>query len=251
MTTHRIEEAAVSVHRFVTRRVTNHADAADIAQQTLMLGCAKFGTLRGDNVIGWLLVIARHLIVDHYRTRARLCFVTVDRAADEAREPALQVTPDAVLTACDCRERLRVWRQRISLLRLDQQVAVLLADAHEYSDKESAAELRLSVPSFKLLLHGARVRLREVVAEDLTRAGESPLPACDDSGARRGRGADDPDRRAPSAAHPAPHTGVTCRLPKPELLGLRARLLDGLGFGLHVLGCFLPDEFVSLVAVWV
>ena len=166
MTTHRVEDAAVSVQRFVTRRVTNHADAADIAQQTLMLGYAKFSTLRGDNVLGWLLVIARHLIADHYRTRGRLRFVTVEQAADEARDHALQITPDAVLTACDCHERLRVWRRHISLLRLDQQVAVLLADAHEYSDKESAAVLRLSVSSFKLLLHGARVRLREVVAGD-------------------------------------------------------------------------------------
>ena len=38
-------------------------------------------------------------------------------------------------------------------LRLDAQVAVLLADVHGFSDEDSAAELDMTLPSFKLLLH--------------------------------------------------------------------------------------------------
>ena len=47
------------VHRFVARRVANHADAADIAQQTLLLACAKLSSCRGENLSAWLFTIAR------------------------------------------------------------------------------------------------------------------------------------------------------------------------------------------------
>jgi hypothetical protein len=47
-------------------------------------------------------------------------------------------------------------------LPLEHQVAVLLADAYDYTDKDSAAMLRMSVPSFKLLLHDARHRLKNI-----------------------------------------------------------------------------------------
>ena len=52
------------------------------------------------------------------------------------------------------------WLRRCAeLLRPGQQVAVMLADVYEYGDKDSAAMLRMSVPSFKLLLHRSRARL--------------------------------------------------------------------------------------------
>src|SRR5262249_32608092 len=50
-------------------------------------------------------------------------------------------------------------RRCAQLLRPGQQVAVMLADVYEYGDKDSAAMLRMSVPSFKLLLHRSRARL--------------------------------------------------------------------------------------------
>jgi len=93
---HRLELTpidAAEVHRFVARRVANHADAADIAQQTLLLACAKLSSCRGENLSAWLFTIARHLIVDHYRAKNRIQFVDVSPAALAETEPALRTPP--------------------------------------------------------------------------------------------------------------------------------------------------------------
>ena len=158
---------AAQVHRFVARRVANHADAADIAQQALMIACEKSDSFRGASASAWLLTIARNLIVDHYRARSRYRFVDVDQLAEF--EPALRTAPDVAGVICDCRSRMSGWLDCITrTLRLEEQVAVLLADIYGYRDRESAAELRMSVPSFKLLLHGARGRLHKFADDRCT-----------------------------------------------------------------------------------
>jgi len=47
-----LEAYSSEVHRFVGWRVANRADAEDIAQQALLVACAKFNTLRGENFRG-------------------------------------------------------------------------------------------------------------------------------------------------------------------------------------------------------
>jgi RNA polymerase sigma factor (sigma-70 family) len=158
-----LETHVASVYRFVAQRVSNFSDAQDIAQQTLLVASAKLGTCRGTSPQAWLLSIARNLICDHYRGLDRRRCVELDEAVEMETEPALQTGLESVQSLCDSRERLRCWVRCISLrLRLEQQIAVLLADVHGYRDKESAAELGISVPGFKLLLHGARGLLRSL-----------------------------------------------------------------------------------------
>jgi DNA-directed RNA polymerase specialized sigma24 family protein len=200
---------AQDVHRFVSRRVRNVDDAADIAQQALLLACVKRSSRRGPNAFAWLLAIARNLIVDHYRARGRFRFL--DASSLAPAEPALRTAPDAVHVTCLQRERLSCWVDCISRkLSLEEQVAVLLADVYGHRDKDSAAELGLSLPSFKLLLHRARARLNTV-------AGGSCGLVCNAraAGAERCRG-----RTSEAALHRGSRS--------PELLTLRGRLLRGL-----------------------
>jgi len=157
---HPIELAAPDVHRFVERRVANRADAADIAQDTLLAGWTTFDAVRGGPVDEWLFAIARKRIADYDRARHRVQLVAIDAAVNHETEPALQVGADAVVARCECRRRLDGWLRRCAqLLRPGQHVAVMLADVYDYDDKDSAVMLRMSVPSFKLLLHRSRARL--------------------------------------------------------------------------------------------
>ena len=71
-----------AVHHYVERRVPNRADAADIAQEALLVGCAKRLTCRSQNRSAWLFAIARHLIVDHYRSMNRHKFLDVETLSD-------------------------------------------------------------------------------------------------------------------------------------------------------------------------
>jgi len=157
---HPIEVAAADVHRFVAQRVANRADAADIAQETLLAAWSTFHAVRAAPIDEWLFAIARKRIAHYDRTRHRNSLVAIDVASAHETETALQTDADAVVARCDCHRRVDGWLQRCAhLLRPGQQVAVMLADVYEYGDKDSAAMLRMSVPSFKLLLHRSRARL--------------------------------------------------------------------------------------------
>jgi RNA polymerase sigma-70 factor (ECF subfamily) len=225
----RIERVSPDVHRFVSQRVANRADAADLSQEALLIACAKLATFRGDNLNAWLFAIARNLIIDYYRSQGRFTFVTVSPSEGET-EPALQIPRDAVLGECDFRQRLTSWLDCCAeSLDLEQQVAVLQSDVYDYRDKDSAAMLRMSVPSFKLLLHGARARLKEIGRANLlqprntSRGGALPSPP----GQRRYR------------------LGVTSHLAASELAALRRKLVDGLKMAAFT-ACFFIHHTIDL-----
>ena len=211
----RIERASVDVHRFVSQRVANRADAADISQETLLTACAKLSTFRGENLHAWLYTIARNLIIDYYRSQARFQFVTVEPLTAGETEPALRIQPEDVLSECEFREHLNAWLDCCTRgLELEQQVAVLQSDVYDYHDKDSAEMLRMSVPSFKLLLHGARARLKAIGS----------------SGRRTTRQAS-PGPGNVMAAPPAQiryRLGVSCHLATTELVELQRKLMEGL-----------------------
>ncbi len=229
---HRLEVSvgvAAELHRFVARSVANPDDAADIAQHALLRACAELSNCRGENLWPWLFTIADHLIVDHYRAQNRFRFVELEVALADT-EPVLQTLPDTALAVCECNERLRRFLDFITRgICLEHQVTVLLADVYGHRDKHSAAVLRMSVPSFKLLLHGARARLREIGGGNGMPVKKTSAPACDESGSSHGsKGADRRKDGLPSL-HPAyRRLGVTCRLGAQELLALRDKLVEGL-----------------------
>jgi RNA polymerase sigma-70 factor, ECF subfamily len=200
---HPIEVAAADVHRFVAQRVANRADAADLAQETLLDGWATFDAIRAEPVDEWLFAIARKRMADYDRARQRIRLVAIDDATASRTETALQIGGDAIVARCECRRRVDGWLRRCAqLLRPGQQVAVILADVYEYGDKDSAAMLRMSVPSFKLLLHRSRARLK---------AFATPATAAASRVGIRMRG-----------------DGVISHLDDKDLRRLRARLLNGI-----------------------
>ncbi|HEU4384881.1 MAG TPA: RNA polymerase sigma factor [Anaeromyxobacteraceae bacterium] len=217
--------AAVALHRYVSRRVSNSADAADIAQQALLLAWGEREGHGRQHPQAWLFAIARHLVIDHYRARSRFRAVELSASLAET-EPALQSRPDMAVAVAEGRQRLRALLDSMETrLCPEHQVAVLLADFHGLRDRHSAAVLRMTLPCFKLLLHGARARLRQFAGGNGTPGRTHPL--------RRG-GDLEPDAALPGtpiapaarrAATPSCRLGVTCRMCAPELLALRERLL--------------------------
>ena len=197
----------------MARRVPNPADAADISQQTLLLACTKLQTFRGERILAWLYAIAHHVIIDYYRSRNRFHFVALTPDSEADSEVALRTPIDSVIANYEFRQRLTAWRKDVAgELHLEHQVAVLLADVYGYQDKDSAAMLHMSVPSFKLLLHEARTRLKTVSASPS--AGRATVA---------GRGP------AKSASHMQRYrVGVSCRVKREDLRALQIKLIDGL-----------------------
>jgi RNA polymerase sigma factor (sigma-70 family) len=211
-----IELAAQDIHRFVAERVANPADAADIAQETLLFAWTNLKVSSADQIRGWLFTIAGNLIVDYDRARTEIAVTAMDSAADAEKEPALQIPAEPIVAKCDFRRRVNGWLRRCDqLLDPGQHVAVLLSDIYEYCDKDSAAMLKMSVPSFKLLLHRSRARLRQFGA-----VATAPF------GVRRPRGS------------------VVCHLNPTELRSLRRTLVAGISYAMT--GLILITEFVGV-----
>src|SRR5262249_774048 len=147
---------AEDVHRFVSHCVADAADAADISQEVLAIACANVETFTDE-----LLAIARRLIVDYHRARNRIDFVALDSGVSNERESALPIPAGGVVARGDVQRRVTDWLRRCDqLLEPGQQVAVLLADVYGYADKDSAELLGMTLPSFKMLLHTSRARLK-------------------------------------------------------------------------------------------
>jgi DNA-directed RNA polymerase specialized sigma24 family protein len=183
-----------SLHAFVLRLVPDSAEAADIAQQALLVACSDDGGSRIANVDAWLRCIARHLITDHFRVRNRYTSVELrDALADS--EPVLRTRGDLPVAARECRERIRsLFDDATGQLCLVHQIALLLADVYGHCDKHSATLLRMSVPCYKLVLHRARAAVRA---------------------------------SRPGPTHPPDWLGVTCYLSTAQLVALRGELLEG------------------------
>jgi DNA-directed RNA polymerase specialized sigma24 family protein len=183
------------LHAFVLRRVPDPADAADIAQQALLLACSDHAGGRVANVDAWLRCIARNLIIDHFRAGNRHSSVELRDALADA-EPVLQTRPDLAIAIRDCRQRIRrLLDEGRGRLCLVHQISLLLSDVYGHCDKHSAAVLWMSVPCYKLVLHRARSAVR---------AGRTEQP------------------------HPSGWLGVSCRLSTAQLVALRSELLEDL-----------------------
>jgi DNA-directed RNA polymerase specialized sigma24 family protein len=186
-------DAVASLHTFVLRRVPDPADAADIAQQTLLRAWSDHRGSRIGNVDAWLRCIARHLIINHFHAGSRHNSVELGDALADA-EPVLQTRSDLPIAIRECRERIfGLLDQATGQLCLVHQVALLLSDVYGHCDKHSAGTLRMSVPCYKLVLHRAR------------------------SAARK-----------PGPSHPSGWLGVSCPLSTAQLVAARRELLEGL-----------------------
>jgi DNA-directed RNA polymerase specialized sigma24 family protein len=167
--------AAVPLRRYVARRVPSSADAEDIAQQAVLLAWEERSAGAAAHSPERLLAIARHLIVGYRRERSRNRLVELGASLVET-EPSLQTRTDTAAVVVEGRERLSALLGPIAArLRLEHQVALLLADFHGHRDRRSAAVLGMSLPSFKRLLHGARARLRQLQGRPVAPAPAIPM----------------------------------------------------------------------------
>ncbi len=196
-----IAAVARDIHEFVSARIPNCEDAADVAQEVLTIACSDADKLARKRNRDALFAIAQKAIADYYLTHDVFEFVRIDAAHPNNQELALQVPPESVVAGFEVGGRITDWLRRCDqALEPAQQVAVLLADIYGYADKESASMLGMSVSSFKLLLHTARYRLRTFRGD----VGRTP------------------------AAIRHTRIGVVCHVDCAELRRLRESLVDGL-----------------------
>ncbi|MDP6491279.1 MAG: sigma-70 family RNA polymerase sigma factor [Kiritimatiellia bacterium] len=78
---------------FILNMTEGHGDADEIFQETWFRAIRKFDSYRQKNFMGWLVRIARNLVIDRYRRKRPT--VSLDMARDDEGTPAIQLVDSA------------------------------------------------------------------------------------------------------------------------------------------------------------
>jgi len=140
---------------FVSRRVASAADVDDVIQEVFLRLSRGLSTLRDeDRLAPWLFSIARNVVTDHHRRRARELASDTDALEIEAA-PEPEATPlEDELTECVARF--------VAQLPAEQREAITLVELEGMSQKDAAAKLGLSHSGMKSRVQRGRAELRRM-----------------------------------------------------------------------------------------
>lgn len=165
------DELAPRLHRFALRWTRSRSAADDAVQQTLLqIHAARHRFVRGSAVIPWAYAIARRLLIDLGRRRAREELRARDVHDPEASTPA--PSPEEALHRK--REEAEA-RRDLASLPTSWRDAFELVKLEELSVAETAEVLGITHGMVKIRAHRATTALREAAARRL-RAVEDEAP---------------------------------------------------------------------------
>jgi RNA polymerase sigma-70 factor (ECF subfamily) len=157
------------VYGLCLRILGNPDDAADAAQDALVMVARKLGSFRGDaRFTTWLHRVATNVCYDHLRAAKRRPAVT--RLADD--EPAHELGPPVADHADDV-AGTRDIAAALARVPADFRVAVVLADVQDLPYEEIARILDVPVGTVKSRVHRGRLavgRALGVLAQEPGRA---------------------------------------------------------------------------------
>ena len=145
------------LHRYCARMTGSVIDGEDVVQDAL---AKAVEALPGAGVIAspeaWLFRIAHNAALDFLRRRARI------EAGRSEEDPEMVADPDS---EAGRREAAAAVLHTFMRLTVAERSAIILADVLEYSQREVAAVLDVSLPAVKASLHRGRTRLRGLAGE--------------------------------------------------------------------------------------
>lgn len=142
------------IFRYTYRMLQNRTDAEDITAETFLRVLRRSAELRADGAFQtWIFRIARNLCIDKMR-----------------QQKLIELPPDTPIPGGDEKSTLRVTvQQALSQLPIEYQEAVILCDLEDYSAKDAADILGLTVPALKSRLYRGRRSLRDKLGSLLER----------------------------------------------------------------------------------
>jgi RNA polymerase sigma-70 factor (ECF subfamily) len=141
-----------AVFAYFLRVVGTRQDAEELTQETFVRACSAAIRFRGDsNVRTWLFGIARRVLLE----ASRAGLFERRPPLDEARAAAADDDPD---TRIDLERAL-------SSLGVGDREALVMVDVLGFEPHDAAPILGLSADTFRVRLHRARRRFREVYGD--------------------------------------------------------------------------------------
>ncbi len=146
------------IFRYIQSMVRDEAEAEDLTQETFLRAYQRRDTLREEAArTAWLYRIATHMSLDRLRRYARRAPLESEVDPDETdvaepNSPSLQQTMEQdEMSGCV--------QDYLNRLPDNYRAVILLHDMHELTAQEIAQLLGESLPTVKIRLHRARVKL--------------------------------------------------------------------------------------------
>jgi len=154
------------IYRFIYLKVSHREEAEDLTHQVFLKSWENIGgySFQGFPFSSWLYSIARHQVIDYYRTKK----INIDlEGIAELKSENLEVS------ALDGALEMEMVKKAINQLNPSQQDVIILRFVEDFSPKEAASILNKSETAVKLLQHRAIKNLKKIL--NLSAQGGSAL----------------------------------------------------------------------------
>ena len=153
-------ELKTNLHRFISRRANNEADADDILQDVFFKIHSNIECLRDTGKVhSWVYRITRNAIIDYYRSRR------TDLSLDASPDAFEVAEEDAVESDTDREEILACLSPMVERLPNDYQRALVMSDVQGITQARVADELNLSLSGAKSRVQRARGKVKTMLLE--------------------------------------------------------------------------------------
>jgi RNA polymerase sigma-70 factor (ECF subfamily) len=160
-----------SVYVMALSYMKNEADAEDVSQEAFIRAFRKLGSFRAESKFStWLISITINEARTRLRRQALIRMEPLDQHPDEDKgiSPALLRDWREIPSEAVEREEVRnLIRLAVEQLPDIYREVFLLRDVEELTINETAEALNISIPSVKVRLHRARMRLQKQLAPQL------------------------------------------------------------------------------------
>ncbi len=150
------------LYRFIQQRVKNPADADDILQDVFLRIHHRLSTVRDrDRLVSWIFQIARHAVIDHYRSSSKWWDVATEREIELAANPWVDEEADATLN----QELATCLQPMLQALPSTYQEALRLVELEGMTQKAAAERLGLSLSGAKSRVQRGRQQLKAMLLQ--------------------------------------------------------------------------------------
>ena len=159
------ESVHVALRAFIAKRVADESEVDDLLQEVFLRVHRRIDSLKDSRrVVPWLYQIARHVIVDHYRSarRRRETPSGLARDMEGIENPAL---PSIAESGRLHMELARCLRPMMDRLAVDYRDAVTLVELEGLTQRAAATRLGLSLSGMKSRVQRGRRRLKQMLED--------------------------------------------------------------------------------------
>lgn len=148
------------IYRFLLSLSHDHHTAEDLLQETFFRAYLYLENYADEHVKTWLFTVARNTFIDFYRKEKRM-IIKDQPFFKQYRDGHKQPLEQVVLS-----EQMQHVIVALEHLPEKQKQAILLRDFHDFSYKEGAKVMNVSIANFKVLLFRGRQAIRKGKAGD-------------------------------------------------------------------------------------